>query len=250
MQFNDVTNRNGIIQAIERESKLGLGTVSDNAAPDYYLDYFTMKINEWLHIVQHWIQEVNDEWPYDDDNNTGSIPEVYNFSADTQIYTLDNDITKIRKVEFHDATKNASKGWSDADYYYESDRIEDLYGQDSGSPSKYFMQGRNLIVDVPVDITKTDKYRITYDRRGTEFVVSDTTKEPGFEKRFHWLVVYGPVMDWAIGRNPDIFQKCRLKVFGGGEGDPGALKTMLQEHYMNQNRNIIYKIGRESKNYD
>ena len=245
MQFSQIASPyQGIIQNQERESKLGLATISDNASPNYWLAYFLGKTNEWLHTVNGWIREVNDEWIYDDINNTGDIPKEFNFTDDTQIYDLDSDIVKIRRVEAYDVD---SADWYDLDYYYETDRVEDLYGQDSGKPNKYFLQGRQFITDIPVDTIKSTKYRITYDRHAHEFVIGDTTAVPGFDKQFHWLLVYGPVMDWAEGKYPDIYGKCRLKIFGQGEGDPNALKTMLQEFYQKQNRSIIYKIKRKKK---
>lgn len=248
MQFSDTSSPyNGIIQNQERESKLGLGTISGNAAPNYWLAYFLGKTNEWLHMVNHWIHEINDEWIYDDVNNTGTIPEEYTPTDDTQSYSLDSDITKIRKVEGYSVSSSA---WYDLDYYYESDRLENLYGQTKNTISKYFIQGRNLIFDVPVDITKTSKYRITYDRQAHEFVIGDITATPGFDKQFHWLLVYGPVMDWAAGKYPDIYNACRIKIFGAGDGDPNALKTMLQEHYQKQNRDMKYILKREEKSYD
>lgn len=250
MEFNDTTNRNGIVQNIEVESKLGLATISDNSAPDYYLNYFLSKVNEWLHIVNHWIGQVNDEWVRKDINNTEDILETYDCAVSTQSYDLDSDVVKIRQVQVHDATKAATKGWSDLDYNYEVDRDEDLYGQSDGAPSSYFLEGRKIIFDCPVDIAKVDKYRIKKDMHAHEFVIGDTDVEPGFDKQFHWILVYGPIMDWASGKFPDIYNKCRIKIFGLGEGDPNALKDMLQEHYVKQNQNMKYFIGREKKNYD
>lgn len=247
MVFNETTTPfSGVIQNIERETKLGLGVISDNASPDYYLAYFLGKVNEWLHIVTHWIHEINDEWGYDDSNNTGTIPEEYSFTDNLQTYTLDTDITKIRLIEARDAV---TEEYYNLDYYYEKDRIEDLYNQDSGKPTKYFIQGRSLITDIPVDTAKVDKYRITYDRHAHEFAIDDTTAVPGFDKQFHWLLVYGPTMDWTSNKDKDLYNKCYLKIFGKGEGDPNALKTMLQDHYFKQNENMIYKIGREKINY-
>ena len=245
MVFSEVASpRSGIIQSIERTSKLGLGVISDNASPDYYLDFFLGKVNEWLTIVESWITESNDEWVFDDTNNTGDNPEEFDFTDDTQIYDLDSDITKIRRVEFRDAT---TEDWSDAEYYLQKDRIEDLYGQDSSTPSKYFLQGRSFITDIPVDTAKIDKYRITYSRTGHNFVIGDTTAEAGFAEQFHWLLVYGPVMDWT--KDKDIYNKMYSKIFGGGEGDPNSLKSMLQKYYMEQLPNVEYKIGREKINY-
>lgn len=245
MVFNEVASpRSGILQNIERISKLGLGVISDNASPNYYKDFFLGKVNEWLAIAEIWIAEVNDEWIFDDDNNTGDIPEEFSFSADTQIYSLDSDITQIRKVEFRDAV---TEEWADAGYYLQKDRIEDLYNQSSDSPSKYFLQGRKLITDIPVDVAKTDKYRITYSRTGHDFVLGDTDAEAGFDARFHWILVYGSVMDWT--KDKDIYNKCYSKIFGRGEGDENALKTMIQKQYMKQLPNVPYRVGRESIDY-
>jgi len=247
MEFNQIASpRSGVIQNIERISGLGLGTISDNAAPDYYLDNFLGLTNQWLDKVEQFIREANDEWIFDDTNNTGDIPEEFDFVDDAQTATLDADIVKIRRVEARDAT---SLDWYDLDYYQEKDRIENLYGQDSGKPSKYFFQGRDFITDVPVDTAKVDKYRITYDRTAHAFVIGDTTAEPGFAAQFHWIIVYGAVMDWAEGKYPDIYQKCYLKIFGQNENDENSLKRMLQSHYSTQNRDSKYEVGRETINF-
>lgn len=247
MVFNEIASpRSGIIQNIERVSGIGLGGISNNASPDYLLEHFLGKVNEWVAIAEIWASEANDEILFDDDNNTGGIPEEYDFSDDTQIYELDSDITQIRKVEFRNAS---TEDWFDADYYLEKDRIEDLYGQDSDAPSKYFLQGRNLITNIPVDIAKTDKYRITYSRTGHDFVIGDTTAEAGFDARFHWILVYGPVMDWTGEDNQNLYNKCYSKIFGRGEGDENALKTMLQASYTRKTPNVSRKIGREKVNY-
>lgn len=332
MVFNEVASPySGIIQNLERETKLGLGTISGNAAPDYWLTYFLGKVNEWLHIINQWIREVNDEWIHDDVNNTGTIPEEFDFSDDTQIYDLDSDIVKVRKVQVHNIvsasktftvtiatpavfsltnhglvlgdivnfttsgalptgltvgtnyyvitaglTANAFEvstssggaavntsgtqsgihtviihkiGWVDLDYNYLTDREDDIYGQSAGIPSSYFFQGRQIIFDVPADIVKVDRYRLFYDRHAHEFVIGDITAVPGFDKQFHYALVYGATMDWAAGRYSDIYNYCRAKLFGTGEGDPISLKFMIQQHYQKQNRDMKYIIGRQTKSY-
>lgn len=333
MEFSQTSSPfGGIIQGCERETKLGLGTISDNAAPDYYLAYFLGKINEAGDTIRQWIDEVNDEWTAQDTNDSGDNPEAKDFSDNTQKYTIDTDITKVRGVQAHDII-SASKtvtitiatpgvfslsdhglilndvvqfstddtlptglsadtdyyvitagltddvfrvstseggsavntsgsqagthkviiekvGWYDLKDYKEKDRIDDLYGQKSDSPIKYFMQGRSLITDVPVDTAKVDKYRITQDRLAHEFVIGDTDAEPGINKQFHWLYVYLPTMAWAENKNPQIFQAMNLKIYGQGENDPRALKTMLQDHYLNQGKDIIPMVEREAKTYD
>lgn len=293
MYFSQITTPfGGIIQGIERETGLGLGTISDNAAPDYYLADFLRRINEWLHITETWIREINDEQVFDDTNNTETILKSYNFTDDIQTYNLDSDIVNIIMVEVLDVSNvdfyqsgiptsvNIGDYWIDSDdeklyraecvgadqitvgewvligkadwitldYYYQKDRVENLYNQNSGMPSKYFLQNRQIIFDVPVDTTKAVKYRITKQMHAHEFVIGDTTAEPGFDKRFHPILIYGATMDWT--KDAEVYNKCRVKIFGIGEGDPNALKIMLQDYYRNQNKDLIYKIGRKSVNYE
>ena len=307
------------------ETGLGLGAVSDNAVPDYFLDAFLIRCNEWLHRVEQWIHEANPEAIFDDINNTGTIPEEYSFVNGAQRITLDSDIVKVRKVEAHDATLtadftaaasnvitsaahglsngnritltttgtlpgglstsaiyyviekttntfelsatldgsavditdtgtgthtwSAEQGWYDLDYNLETDREQDLYGQSNNKPTKYFQQARELIFDVPIDTSKTDKYRITYDRHGTEFVITDTTAEPGFDKRYHQILYWGPVMDWSNGKFPDIFNKARLNIYGVNPEDRNSLKNMLKKHYREQVTDAKVKIGRPAKTY-
>ena len=248
MKFNDTSDRaNSIIAMIEKESRLGYGTISDNASPNYYLDYFTGKVNEAGHLIRQWIDEVNDEQTSQDTNDTDDNPEATDFTDDTQALTIKSDVSGIIKVEAHDATKTEPEGWYTLDYYYLKDRIEDLYGQDSGKPSKYFIQDGKLVTDIPVDIAKADKYRLTQLKEAHDFTIADTVAEPGINKRFHWLYVYLPIIDWT--KDKDIYNKIYAKVYGGGDGDPKALKTMLQDFIMKQNKDIIQKIGREDINY-
>lgn len=327
MVFNDTTDTDvdGIVQMLEVESGLSRGVISDNADPDYYLTSFLVRINQWLHRVEQWAHEANPEAIFDDINNTGTIPEEYDFVDNAQTITLDSDITKVRKVEARlvgssaDFTAAASntitsaahgladgqkvklsttdtlpaglstdtryyviekttntfelsldpggdaiditdtgtgthtweteEDWYDLKYWLEADRPDNIYGQDSASPSKYFQQGRKLIFDVPIDTAKADKYRITYDRHGYEFVIGDTTAEPGFDKQFHQILYWGPVMDWANGKYPDIFNKARLIVFGRDDKDKNSLKAMLKKHYREQVTDIQVKIGRKAKTY-
>ncbi len=322
MKFNDTTNRNGLVQQYEVETGLTRGAVSDNSAPDYFLDSFLVRCNEWLHRVEQWAHEANPEAIFDDINNTGTIPEEYDFVDNEQTIDLDSDITKIRKVEARLAGSDAAftgavtdvitsvahglsngqkvkltttgtlptglsintryyvieadtdsfelsldlggtavditgigsgthtweteEDWYDFKYWLEADRPDNIYGQNSAQPNKYFQQGRKLIFDVPIDTAKADKYRITFDRHGHEFVIGDTDAEPGFDKRFHQILYWGPTMDYAAGKYPDIFNKARLKIFGVNENDKDSLRNMLKKHYREQVRAKV-KIGRPKK---
>lgn len=248
IQFSQTSSpRGGIIQNIER-IVLQLGTISGNFPPDYYLDHFLAKVNEAGDIVRQWIDEISDEWNKQDSNDSGDNPEVYDFTNDLQAHTLDTEIARIRKVEIHDASKAVGTGWSDLPHWFEKDRTIDLYGQDSGAPSKYFFKDGELVTDIPVDTSLIDKYRITMSRYAHEFVIGDTDAEPGIaHKPSHWLYVYLPVIDFT--KDPAIEAKYRLKVYGRGDGDPESLKFLLQQFITNQNKDDVHAVKRKHFRY-
>jgi len=112
---------------LEKETKLGLGTISDNSAPDYWLDYFTQLINNWVNYVNHIIQKVSKEAAYDDGNLSGFPVEVYSFVDGQQDYGLDSDIATVRKIEKHKAGSAANVDWSDVDFQPLKDRSSDRF---------------------------------------------------------------------------------------------------------------------------
>jgi len=219
----------GIIQNIERETKLGLGTISGNTAPDYYLAHFTVLVNNWNNYCNHMIQSVSGEWTHDDGNNTGFPIETYSTTDDQQDHGLDSDIRNVRMVEMHDANEDADEGWFRLEFQPFKDREADRFGYDSGTPSKYWLSGGSVVWDVPVDTDDVDYYRITYDRQATAFEITDTTQTPGFLSDFHPILVYGPSWEWAQGKGRnEIVAKCEKMLFGTTPDFPGLIKLMKQ----------------------
>lgn len=241
---------NGIVQGIEFETGLGLGIISGNAAPDYWLAQFLIKINDWLNQVNCWIHEVDNEWPYDDSNHDNFPIETYATTDDQQDYALDSDISAIKKVEVHDADEATDEGWKDCDLQIWVDRDEDRFGEDSGAPTKYWLNGGSIIFDKPVDTDECDYYRITYDRQAHLFVIGDTTAEPGFAVPFHPILVFGPTMDWAQQRGKkDITAACYRKIFGNNARDPKdplGLYQSLRRHYRNRAQEFNARLIRKA----
>lgn len=203
MQFSNTTDKeHGIIQGIEMLCYGKYAAITGDTTTR--LRFFTQQVNIWLNLVGQWIHEVSDEWPFDDRNNTNFPIESYSFTDDQQNYGLDSDIKAIYKVEIHDVTKTEPEGWSEIEFQLKTDRVEDPYAQDSGTPTSYFFDpGHSITFDVPVDTAVIDKYRLTYTRDMHLFEDGDTTAEPGFNVTIHPLLVYGPSMSWAMLNNTD-----------------------------------------------
>jgi hypothetical protein len=247
MQFNDTTNKSGIIQQIEQTCKLDDGAISGNSQ---LLKVFTNSINNWVGIVGHWIKQVDGEWGYDDKNH-GNMPiEVYSLVDSQFDYGLkaggETDMVSVKKVEVHDV---ATGEYYDLDYYDEADRPDNEFGGVKGKPAKYYFNGGSIIFDIKPDTTLVDLFRVTYDRNESLFASSDTTKTPGFDIKFHPILVYGPSMEWALtlGR-AEVVNLCKTMLYGTDPEVDIGLKRMLQEAYSRRLVQKLSRVGRRSKN--
>lgn len=244
MQFSNITSKAGLIQSIEQITNLGDANISGVTLK---LAYFTNLINSWLHIVTHWIQEVDGEWTYDDANHGNMPEEAFAFVDDQQNYGLtatgEMDSLIVRKVEIQDVTTD---DWTALDFCLNKDIPENYDGVDKGKPTKYWLSGGSIVFDCPVDTTKTDNFRITYDRNAHIFTTADTTAEPGFDQKFHMILVYGPAMEWALENgNNGIAERCRRMIFGTDTVIDVGLKGMLEQFYSKRAAQSLPAIGRK-----
>lgn len=230
MEFSDTSGNDGIIQQIEVTTGLGLTAISGTAS---MLAFFTNLVNQWLHITTHWIQEAQGEWQYDDANH-GNFPiETFAAVDNQQDYGLtstgEKDSLIVRRVE---GQWVSSDDWYDITFCHDKDIIEDWDGQTKGTPTQYWLNGGSIIFDVPIKAADVDYFRITYDRNAHVFVVGDTTAEPGFDKKFHMILVYGPAMEWGyMKNNASIVNHCQKMLFGSDPRRDVGLKKMLERFY-------------------
>lgn len=242
MNYSDTTNKDGIIQQIEVVTGLGLTAISGDAE---LLAYFTNLINIWLHTTSHWIQQSQGEWAYDDDNHDNFPIETFLLNSDDdddQDFELSTEGEKssfiIKRVEMQNVEDDL---WYDLNFCYQKDIIEDWTGQIKGKPSKYWLNGSSILFDRPVDITLVDYYRLTYDRNAHLFVVGDEAAEPGFDIKFHSILIYGPAMEYCLRINkPEVVTLCRAMLFGTDARRDKGLKEMLQRFYGDRVK-AIYK---------
>ena len=232
LSFSDTSNKDGIIQLIEHN----LGMPDANISGDTNrMAYFTELVNNWLHIVTHWIHQADGEWNYDDFNH-GNFPiETFDFTDDKQDFGISDDGEKsgrvIRMVEIRDAS---TEEYEAIDYIQDKDLDEDRFNQDSGKPTGFWFSGGSIIFDKPIDTSLYDKFRLTYDRNAHLFTVSDTTAKPGFDEKFHWILVYGPCMVHSENKKElkSIYKSCYKRIFGSDKHNDIGLKRMLQQFYI------------------
>jgi hypothetical protein len=98
MQFNDTTNKNGIIQDCERNCGMPAASISGNAT---LLGDFTAHCNTELRLAWHLIFRSTGVWKYDDGNQTNLPFAVQDLSSSTRDYALPSDSLTIDKIKIH-----------------------------------------------------------------------------------------------------------------------------------------------------
>lgn len=248
MYFSDTTNKDGIIQQQEQVLQLGDAGISGNAT---LLKEMTAKTNNWLHIVTHWIHLVQGEWNYDDQNHGNLNIEAFDFVDEQANYGLttggETDCLVLKNVEVRDAI---TEDYAEITYLEEKDRPVNEFGEDAAVPSYYYLNGGSIIFSPKPDTALADKYRLTYDRNAHIFLSTDTTAVPGFDIKFHPILVYGPAMEYAITLGkPNVYTQCKSMLYGTDAEVDIGFKRMLQEFYSRRLVNQMPRIGRASKSY-
>lgn len=202
LQFSNTTSRElGLVQDCEDLLNFPATGISANTN---LLAQFTRNMNAWYNRVVTMILESQDSWDFDDSNNTdypiGTIP-----------LTIARDVTipissKILKIKRMDVTYDGST-WYKAELL-DTGQIGTGLGNDTntdGNFSKtkpfYDLVGSNGVFIYPLasaaDVTAGAKMRVEFYRDITEFVVGDTTKQPGFDAPFHKILSLGASYDYA-----------------------------------------------------
>lgn len=184
LQFNDTTNKNGLIQACE--SKVmgsNYGSISGNTE---LLQTFTRYLNNGLNRFTTKVLNADTRWQFDDRKGTTSMSDNINN------YELDVSHLKILAVE----VKNSAGQWVTLDPIDITDMklsgsISD-FESTKGMPRFYDKLGTSIkLYPAPssTETTLTNGLKVHYQREPSYFVYTDTTKLPGIPSIFHKNIV-------------------------------------------------------------
>jgi hypothetical protein len=197
MQFNDTTNKNGIIQWCEEYTGLGDGTISGNS--DKLLK-FTSRVNVVSSRVWHTIFEAQGCWEYDDGNQIDLSIATTDLIVGQADYALPSDSLVVKRVEVSDAQGN----WTKLNPLIREDikvAIPEYFDTD-GSPCYYRLLGETIEIFPPSDTFVASGLRVYYDRGSFAFSSSDTTKTAGFALEYHDILPLGSALDWLMVNLP------------------------------------------------
>lgn len=212
MQFNDITNFKGIIQMYEKECGMSPGDISGNITR---LKQVTADINLAVDDYFALALPASGTWMLDDTNQVDQAVIRGNLIAGQKDYSFTTDqtgnlILDIYKVFIADASGNFTE-LTPRDPRNENvtddTNIQPFINgaTTQGVPSQYSKSGNTITFDVFPSYSKTLGIKIMFNREGTYFVYTDTTKKPGVPGAHHKYFALKPAMDYVRRNNSALY---------------------------------------------
>lgn len=240
MVFSNTTNRNGIIQAIEKKTDLGIGYISGNA--DRLAD-FTADINNENHKIWHTIFMSNGNWQYDDGSTTSSMPNgVINLVSGTSIYALPATALTVQRIEAKDVNGLWTVLTPITNELIVNQAIDEFMKTD-GSLSYYTLIGNNIELFPAPNYASTGGLKVYFDRGSVDFITSDTIKTPGFASPYHEILAIGTAIEWLKIKQPNSLTLPQL------QADYLKMEDAIKKFYGKRFKDYKPKIGRQKENF-
>jgi hypothetical protein len=188
MEFNDVTNEQGLYQD-------ALFWTGANTAT-FTIEDFVRLSNQAQNKAVALIQENDRKWKWSDSNSGTRDIGRTNLVANQDHYTLEVYHMKIKEIRIKDKNGNW-KTISARDRRELSDDEKNSYGE----PETYDKDGSTVSFSPIADYSASQGMEIHYQKGPVYFTKDDTTKQPGFCSLFHRLVSMYASMDWLISNS-------------------------------------------------
>jgi hypothetical protein len=197
MDFNNTTDRNGIIQNIERLTDRGIGYISGNA--NLLLDT-TADVNKALSTTWHDIITASGIWSFDDTNQTDLPVSTTSLVAGQSEYLIPDESLAIERVEIMD--KNGT--WTrltQRPLYTIGTGVEEKT-EPNGIPYQYRLYGNVIQLFPASEYNSAGGLKIFYNREFLAFESDDTTTSAGFASAYHEILPIMASIDWYMVKQP------------------------------------------------
>lgn len=183
--------------------------LSSASITDYTCEMRTIALNKWFYQMQTWILQSQDEWDFDDLNNTTYPWATATLGVGKSDCTLPSTTLKLKRVEI---SYNGGTNWRKADPI---DIAATTESQSEVSYStenpRYDVMGNNVVVYPAPDADKQITIKVWFDRSVNAFsYTSETsndlltgTKIPGIDVLFHDLLALGTAHEWRYNKLKD-----------------------------------------------
>jgi len=207
MVFNDVTNKQGIIQSIEFWAGFQDGDISGDTT---LLGVFTNRVNRRLDRYLGLLGAGSHYAKLDDTNYSDHPFSYFDINAGIHDYQFltDEDGNAIT-----DMTAVLVKASATATTYTKLDRktLDDSNAEfimsptvtQGGVPTAYLERNNTVFLDPSPNYNASQGGKLFYKRVPSYFVTTDSTKEPGIPSQFHELLAIASAYDWLLVHKPN-----------------------------------------------
>jgi hypothetical protein len=204
MKFNDTTNNSGICQDVWYLT----GTDSTSLETST-IARITNKVLREL-ALDAW--RFSNSWKFDDSNHTTFAIAEQTLVNGQNDYSLPSTAFDIQRVEIQDTTGNWYPIKPISLDELKNIAVDEFY-KTNGRPIYYYLEGFSLRLKPAPDTTQVSKVRIYMSRDISEFISTDTTKEPGIPVVLHPIIPFLVALEYAtINGLNDKVSYLKLKV--------------------------------------
>ena len=231
MQFFNSTNKENSLY----HDTLNLCGILSTDTTTLPIADFTRSANEALKLTNQIIWQSTGEWEFDDSNYTTLPTATTNLIASQKDYQIPSYSQKIDRLEVLDINEDWHKVIP-FDKGMTKEALEELYSS-TGLPQYYDMVGNSINLYPSPDVTTctlTAGLKLYFSREMDEFLVTDTTKEPGFLSDFHRMISLNSALDWAMPKGLSIISSLQNQI--------SAMKDNIKIFYGSRSRDLKVKI--------
>lgn len=239
--FSDTTNGLGLIQDAEGRLNFPETGISGNPA---LLRQFTRYINIWYQKVVTMIFASQDDWDWDDSNQTDYPIATANLVANQQDYAIPVSLSAL-KIQRIDITFDGTN-WKKAkpldvqsiNNAVDTVNIGNTFSTDN---PRYDIKANSFFLYPLPPVNVTGGIKVWFSRGPLEFATTDTTKQPGFDPAFHSMLSVGAAYDYAIDKN--------LPTSPALQGKIQDFELRLKEYYGRKDEDLQWSLGSQYNNF-
>lgn len=156
----------------------------------------TILANNALDRVCSLIIKSDGRWQFDDSNQTDLPIATTALVANQKDYALATSHLEITRVEI----KDTNGDWTVLQPFDQKDTAQALaeFMDTPGTPKFYDKLGNSVFLYPSPDYSQAASLKVYFTRGMSYFIVSDTTKEPGFSSLYHDLIPLWISYEYAI----------------------------------------------------
>ncbi len=242
LQYSDTSGGQGLIQDCEGRLNFPEAGISGSPA---LLRQFTRYLNIWYQKVVTMIFASQDDWDWDDSNQTDYPIAVTNLVAGQQDYSMPVSLSalKIQRMDItYDGVTWHRTNPIDVQSIQTAADATTLAGSFSTESPAYDIKANSLFLFPTPLVNVTGGLRMWFLRGPLEFTTSDTSKVPGIDPAFHSMISVGAAMDYALDKS--------LPTYEGLKEKSDDFEIRLKQYYGKKDEDMNWQLRSSLPNYD